>query len=55
LGAILIGSVFLAGCTQKQEEENVIKVGLLVDLSGGLATYGNNEKHICEIAITLVR
>ncbi|CAB3287089.1 ABC-type Extracellular ligand-binding receptor [Methanocaldococcus lauensis] len=50
MGAILIGSVFLTGCTQKQEEENVIKVGLLVDLSGGLATYGNNEKHICEIA-----
>ncbi|ADC69353.1 Extracellular ligand-binding receptor [Methanocaldococcus sp. FS406-22] len=50
LGAVLIGSLFLAGCTQKEETEKEIKVGLLVDLSGGLATYGNNEKHICEIA-----
>jgi len=50
LGAILVSAIFLAGCTQSQESNNTIKVGLLVDLSGSLATYGNNEKHICEIA-----
>ncbi|WP_048056294.1 ABC transporter substrate-binding protein [Methanocaldococcus fervens] len=49
LGAILISGVFLSGCTQKQEEENVIKVGVLTDLSGSLASYGLNKKIVCEI------
>ncbi|WP_423792922.1 ABC transporter substrate-binding protein [Methanocaldococcus indicus] len=46
---ILIGS-FLAGCTQQSNENNEIKIGLLVDLSGGLSSYGQNEKDICQLA-----
>ncbi|ENN96784.1 Extracellular ligand-binding receptor [Methanocaldococcus villosus KIN24-T80] len=52
MGLILI--TFLAGCTQTGEKAggNIkeVKLGLLVDLSGSLATYGQNEKHACEIA-----
>ena len=43
----------LAGCTEQQGTANsqkVIKIGLLVDLSGGLATYGTNEKYVSQIA-----
>ncbi|WP_423792016.1 ABC transporter substrate-binding protein [Methanocaldococcus indicus] len=45
---ILIGS-FLAGCTQQSNKNNEIKIGVLLDLSGDLASEGQQTKEILSI------
>ena len=45
LGVILL-AILMAGCTN---EENVIKIGALLDLSGPLSTYGIDIKNNLEL------
>uniref|UniRef100_A0A7C3RMN0 ABC transporter substrate-binding protein n=1 Tax=Archaeoglobus fulgidus TaxID=2234 RepID=A0A7C3RMN0_ARCFL len=55
-GKILVGAVLLAAvlalCAQPAEKapERTIKIGVMVDLSGPLTTYGNSIKNTLEIA-----
>ncbi len=49
---ILIFAILLAGCVGPKAEEKVeIPIGVLVDLSGSLATYGEDIKVCTEIAM----
>lgn len=49
---VLLIAALLLGCAAEQEPEKVktIQVGVLVDLSGPLSTYGNDIKNTLEIA-----
>ena len=49
---VMLAIVFLSGCAQPQPEKKVeeIKIGVLVDLSGPLTTYGTSIKNTISIA-----
>ena len=50
LGVALCASVVGVASAAAEEEKKEIQIGVLVDLSGPLTTYGENIRECCEIA-----